>query len=153
MHALAVHAAVVFAPLAAIAGIAFLVVKWRNALRWPLVGLAAIAAAAAFVAKESGEILEVALGDQLSGNGNITGELVARHEELGGRLWLALLLLLAASIAAALTFRTDAGGRGHILPATLTVVAITVLGLTYQTGEAGAKARWNPDGSFDYSGE
>ena len=33
------------------------------------------------------------------------------------------------------------------------LVSVAVLVLTYQTGEAGAKARWNPDGSFDYSGK
>ena len=57
VHALVVHAAVVFAPLAATAGIAFLVPTWRRALRWPLVVLAAIAVVTVFVAKESGKVL------------------------------------------------------------------------------------------------
>lgn len=39
------------------------------------------------------------------------------------------------------------------LPVHALVVHAAVLVLTYQTGEAGAKARWNPDGSFDYSGK
>lgn len=152
VHALVLHAAVIFGPLAALAGIAFLVPGWRSALRWPLVALVAVSVVIVFVAKESGEVLKTALGDQLTGNA--TGELVARHKELGDRLWIALLVLLALAIVTALTLRPPAPAwfRFVLAPA-IAVVAIAVLVLTYQTGEAGAKARWNPDGSFDYSGK
>lgn len=152
VHALVVHAVVIFAPLAALAGIAFLVPKWRHALRWPLVVLAAIAAATAFVAKESGEVLKDALGDQLTGNA--TGDLVERHQELAEKLWTALLVLFAlAIIVAAAQPRTGSGAIGLLLALIVTIVAVAVLVLTVQTGELGSKARWNPDGSFDYSGK
>lgn len=152
VHALVVHAVVIFAPLAALAGIAFLVPKWRHALRWPLVVLAAIATASAFVAKESGEILKEALGDQLTGN--VTGDLVERHQELADKLWIALLVLFALAIIAVVTHsRTASGLIGFLLALIVTVAALAVLVLTAQTGELGSKARWNPDGSFDYSGK
>lgn len=152
VHALVVHAVVIFAPLAALAGIAFLVPKWRHALRWPLVVLAAIATASAFVAKESGEILKEALGDQLTGN--VTGDLVERHQELADKLWIALLVLFALAIIAVVTHsRTASGPIGFLLALIVTVAALAVLVLTAQTGELGSKARWNPDGSFDYSGK
>lgn len=114
--------------------------------------LAAIAVVTVFVAKESGKVLKDALGDQL--RGNATGDLVERHEELGGKLWIALLVLLALAIIAAMAQpRTGSGWISLILALIVAVVSVAVLVLTYQTGEAGAKARWNPDGSFDYSGK
>ena len=152
VHALVVHAVVILAPLAALAGIAFLVPKWRHALRWPLVVLAAIATASAFVAKQSGEILKEALGDQLTGNA--TGDLVERHQELADKLWIALLVLFALAIIAVVTHsRTASGPIGFLFALIVTVAALAVLVLTVQTGELGSKARWNPDGSFDYSGK
>ena len=126
VHALVVHAVVIFAPLAA------------------------IAAATAFVAKESGEVLKDALGDQLTGNA--TGDLVERHQELAEKLWTALLVLFAlAIIVAAAQPRTGSGAISLLLALIVTIVAVAVLVLTVQTGELGSKARWNPDGSFDYS--
>lgn len=150
VHALVVHAAVVAAPVAALLGLAFLVPKWRAFLRWPLLVVSAIALVTIFVARESGQALRVALGDQLSGN--ITGRLVARHAHLANELTVALLVmfLLAVGTVALLRFTTSnwlRTGSASIVA----IVAIAVLVLTYQTGEAGAKARWNPDGSFDYS--
>lgn len=155
LHALVVHAAVVFAPLTALAGIAFLVPRWRSALRWPLVASAAIATTTMFVAKQSGQALKTALRDQL--NGNLTGRLVARHQQLGGELFIALLVLLGLAIVVT-ALRPEVSQTGSpsvrlklVLAPLVTVVSVAVLVLTYQTGEAGAKARWNPDGSFDYS--
>jgi len=151
VHALVLHAAVLLAPLAAVVAMATLVSRWRTALRWPLVALAAAAAATVFVAMQSGEVLKSAMGDQLAGN--VTGALVERHQVLGGRLLIALLALLVVAVGAALVHnRTGAGRIGAAGSVLATVVAVGVLVLTYQTGEAGAKARWNPDGSFDYSG-
>ena len=40
LHPLVVHAAVIFGPLAAVAALAFLVPRWRDRLRWPMVVLA-----------------------------------------------------------------------------------------------------------------
>lgn len=151
VHALVVHAAVVLAPLAALTAIAYAVPKWRSFLRRPIVAVTALAVATVFVAKESGEVLEVAIADQL--DGTAAGEIVERHADLADRLWIALVVLLALSVVAVFMNRQTARGvLGHLLAAVLAVVAVAVIVFTLQTGEAGTKARWNPDGSFDYSG-
>jgi hypothetical protein len=150
VHALVVHAAVVAAPVAALLGLAFLVPKWRAFLRWPLIVVSAIAVVTIFVAKESGQALQVALGDQLSGN--VTGRLVAKHAHLANELMVALLIMFLLAVAAVVTLRLTASNLLRMSSASIVaIVAVAVLVLAYQTGEAGAKARWNPDGSFDYS--
>ena len=153
IHALVVHGAVVLTPVAALAGIAFLRPAWRMKLRWPLVVLVAAATVSVFVARESGLVLKEALGDQLTGKGNVTGEMVTRHQDLADRLWIWLLVFLAVCVLAALLLprlvNPMAGGAVAIIVAALAIVVIV---LVVQTGEAGSKARWNPDGSFDYSG-
>lgn len=59
VHVLVVHAVVVFAPLAALAAIAYVALPRRRAsLRVPTLVLAAIGTAAAFIAAGSGEELE-----------------------------------------------------------------------------------------------
>jgi hypothetical protein len=151
VHALVLHAVVLLAPLAAVLGVAFAVPRWRRTVRWPLLVVAAAAAGTAYVAKESGEVLKTALGDQLTGPGNPTTALVERHERLGGRLVIALAVLLVLALIAMLP-RMTGGLLGWLLAAGLVVIGVGVLVLTFQTGEAGAQARWNPDGSFDYSG-
>ena len=58
LHPLVVHAVVVFAPLAALFGIAYAVLPgWRWALRWPLVAVTGIAVVTAFIATLSGQDL------------------------------------------------------------------------------------------------
>ncbi len=153
VHALVLHVAVVFAPLSALVGLAFLVPRWRRVLQWPLVAVTAISAAALFAAKESGEDLRASLGSQLTSPGSLSGALVAQHQMYADRLVVAGLLLLVVSVVAVvLRPRIDSPVAGWVAPAVIAVVAIMVVVLTYQTGEAGAKAVWNPAGTVDYSG-
>ena len=152
VHALVLHVAVVFAPLAALVGFAYLVPKWQNILRWPLVVIAAIAAASVFVAKESGQDLRTALGSQLTGPGNLSGALIAHHAELANKLLVVLIVFLLFTVAAVvLLTRTSSRSVGTVCSVAVAIVAVAVVVLTYQTGEAGAKAVWNPSGSFNYS--
>lgn len=151
LHALVVHAAVILTPTAALLGFALWFPRWRMALRWPLVVLTAAATVTVFVARESGKVLSEVLADQIEGN--VTGEVVARHEQLAGRLWIVLLVYLAIVTAVALLLpRLNNNIAGQGLALVVAIVAIGVVVLTVQTGDAGSKARWNPDGSFDYSG-
>lgn len=152
VHALVVHGAVVITPVAALLGLAFLRPSWRMALRWPLVAATALATVTVFVARQSGKVLEDALGDQI--NGNVTGKVVNRHQELANQLQIWLLVMLAVVIVVALVLprlgNPLAGGALAILVA---AVAVIVIVMVARVGEEGTKARWNPDGSFDYSGE
>lgn len=153
VHALVIHLAVVFTPLAALLGLGLWVPRWRMRLRWPLVGAAVIAAGTIFVAKQSGQTLKTALGSQVTGANNPTAKLVKHHEDLGNRLFIAILIYLAVTVIAALLLRRLGN---HLMTygvaLVVAVLAIGIIVLTVQTGEAGARARWNPDGSFDYSG-
>ncbi|MGI9085548.1 MAG: DUF2231 domain-containing protein [Aeromicrobium sp.] len=152
IHALVVHGAVVLTPLAALLGIALLRPAWRLTLRWPLAMATAVATVTVFVARQSGEVLEVALGDQLKGSA--AGKAVDRHQELADRLWVWLLVFLAVTVIAALVLprltNPLAGGAVSIIVAALAVVVMVMVGLT---GHQGSKAVWNADGSFDYSGD
>jgi hypothetical protein len=152
VHALVLHVAVVFAPLAALVGFAYLVPKWRHVLRWPLVVVAGIATASVFVSKESGQDLRTALGSQLTSPGNLSGALIAHHAALANKLLIVLVVFLLLTVAAVVLHgRTSSRAVGAVSAVAVAVLAVAVLVLTYQTGEAGAKAVWNPAGSFDYS--
>ncbi|MGZ5366838.1 DUF2231 domain-containing protein [Aeromicrobium sp.] len=153
VHALVVHAAVIFTPLAAVLGLGLWLPKWRMRLRWPLVAAVAITFATASVAVASGRVLRRALGDQLTGPDNAAGKLVEHHKVLAERLWWALLAYLVVAIVVALLLpRLDNRLAVQALALVVTVIAVVVFVLVIQVGDAGAKARWNPDGSFDYSG-
>ena len=76
LHPLVVHAVVVLGPLAALTGLAYAVVpRWRWLLRWPLVVLAVVTAASAFLATQSGEALLESRPE--------LAPLVEEHEERG----------------------------------------------------------------------
>ncbi len=99
LHPLVVHAAVILAPAAAAAGVAYAAMpRWRWLLRWPLVLLAVAAAGAVYVAKLAGQDL---LDDRFA---EATGELrdqIALHEDRGNLLvWVALGFLVVALFAA-----------------------------------------------------
>ena len=152
VHALVLHVAVVLAPLAGLVGLAFLVPKWRAILKWPLVAVTGIALATLFVTKESGENLRSSLGAELTSPGNLSGPLVAEHARLGGDLLIAaLVLFLLSVVAVGLKLRVANVWVGMGSAVAVAAAAIFVLVLTYRTGEAGAKAVWNPSGTQDYS--
>lgn len=153
VHALVVHAAVVFTPLAALLGLALWFPKWRMQLRWPLVAMAALTFATVSVAVSSGKVLKRALGTQLTGADNPAGKLIHQHQQLAQRLWWVLLAYLLITIFIAIILpRLDNHLATQSLALVVAVLAVVIIVLVVQVGDAGAKARWNPDGSFDYSG-
>jgi hypothetical protein len=149
VHALVVHAAVVFLPLTVLTALAFaLVPAWRWVLRWPLLAGAVISLGAAFVARQSGEALYAArYGD--SG----VGEVVI-HSNRGHLLFWFVLVFFVLAVAAVFTLggRTRiTGGKdreGVAKPLQLVVVVLLVVaavGTGYQTvmtGDAGARSVW-----------
>ncbi len=153
VHALVVHAAVIFTPLAALLGLGLWFPKWRLRLRWPLVTLSALTFLTISVAVSSGKVLKRALGDQLAGADNPTGKLVRHHQVLAQRLWWVVLAYLVLTIVIALLLpRINNHLASQGLALVVAVLAVAIIVLVIQVGDAGAKARWNPDGSFDYSG-
>ena len=147
LHPLIVHVVVVVAPLAALTGVAYAGrPDWRWLLRWPLVALAVVAAAAAVLAVQSGHSLEQARHLQ---------ELVATHRTRGRQLrWILVLYLVPVALGAwllggpsALTSGAGAReGRSGAVALTLQVLlvvgALLILVWAFLTGDSGARAIW-----------
>ena len=153
LHPLVVHAAVILAPAAAAAGIAYAAVpRWRWLLRWPLVLLAVASAGTVYLAKLAGQEL---LDDRFA---QTTGELrdqIALHQDRGNLLvWVALGFLVAAVFAAWALGGPSAlaSGRGArdtqgtalawAALVLVVLVAVALAGLTALTGDAGSRAVW-----------
>ena len=137
LHALVVHAAVVFGPIAALAGILYAAVPpWRDRLRWPLVVLAAIAVSAIWVAYLSGEDLTEA-----NEYGGPLHELVETHEHRAEKL---RLITTAFALTAWVTawWHTRRGPVGVVLAVLLAVASVATGVWVVLTGDAGAQIAW-----------
>lgn len=149
VHPLVVHAAVVLAPLSALAVLGYACVpQWRWALRYPAT-LGAIAAAASVqLAAMTGDALEHTVRPN---------HFLALHEMWAGRLQAAAWVLAAAAALAWYvvphTSPIPAAGRSHrtftaapVLAQGSVVVAalaaVATLALVVLTGHAGAQAVW-----------
>jgi uncharacterized membrane protein len=145
VHALVLHAAVVFVPLLALGAIAYaLVPRWRPKLGWAVALLAVAAPIATFVAKESGtELYNRLIGQGLKGPGK---EILDDHMGFGTRtFWFTLALGVASLVLVALTWRRT--GRlpliGEAVGAVVLVVLAVISGYyVYKTGDSGATAVW-----------
>jgi uncharacterized membrane protein len=149
LHPLIVHVVVVFAPLAAIAGIAYaLMPRWRWWLRWPFVACAVIAAAAGVLAAQSGYSLEHSRHLQELAS-------VRTHQHRGSILrWLLLAYLIPTALAAwylgggspvtsGWGTRDDrSGGVAIAVQVLLVVSSIVLLIWVFLTGDSGARAIW-----------
>lgn len=138
LHAFITHAAVVFGPLSAIAGVLYAVVPgWRDKLRWPLVVVVAIAVSSVWIAFISG-------GDVKEANGPYTGEfgeLVETHEDRAGILrWVASGFAVVAFAAA--WWHTRTGPMRTVLLGLTGVGAIATGVYVALTGDAGAQVAW-----------
>ncbi|MGH3739541.1 MAG: DUF2231 domain-containing protein [Micromonosporaceae bacterium] len=161
-HPLLVHAAVVLVPLLALVGVVYgLIPPLRRKLDLLLVGLALVAPAAVYAARESGE----AFRTRLAGKDQMPAELAAKvdtHSGLSEQLWwwvlalgaVALLLVLADKL---LRRRSDGydedgdpmryGGVPRLLiTMLLTLALIGVAGAAgwyaYRTGHTGSQMVW-----------
>ncbi len=146
LHPLVVHAAVVFAPLAALLAIVFAVVpRWRWLTRWPA-GITSLAALGSVVlAKFAGE----SLLDQRPE----LAPLVRVHEERGELLmWLTIGFFVIVAAAVWLLGSTSPlpSGRGareagsswveRLLPVLVVVSALVVVVQVVLTGDSGTRA-------------
>ena len=145
LHPLVVHAVVVLGPLAALTALAYAAVpRWRWLLRWPLVVLALVAAAASILATQAGEAL-------LDSRPELE-PLVEEHQEYGELLRNVALghVLVSALAARALGgISALASGRGaretrFEIPVAvlLALSALTLLVMVFLAGDSGARAVW-----------
>lgn len=145
VHALVLHAAVVFVPLLAVGAIVYaLVASWRPKIAWAVVLLAVVAPLCTLVAKLSGQKLY----DRLVANGlkGKTLTLLNEHMGFGTRtFWFSLALGVVTLIVVGLTWR-----RSSSLPmiaqvgAAIVMIALAALSgyYVYRTGDSGASAVW-----------
>jgi hypothetical protein len=140
LHVLAVHAAVVFGPLAAAVAIAYVALpSWRDRLRWVTLVLVLIATASIWAAYLSG--VNFFESDRFDG---FSGEALAKiekHEAYADTLRLvasgfALVTILATSL------HSRTGPLRIVLGVLVAVGAVATLVWTFLTGEAGAQAVW-----------
>ena len=93
LHVLVVHAAVFVTPLAALAALALVRPSWRTRFRWPVAIALLVAWLVVWLARASGEALQVAIGDQLSANKAVIASLDA-HIRAADKLNYVLLALV-----------------------------------------------------------
>jgi hypothetical protein len=141
LHVLVVHAAVVFGPLAALSGIAYVLLpSWRDRLRWVTLVLAVIAFGAIWVASLSGESFYES--DRFKGiEGSELEKNIEDHEELGETLRLIVSAFLATTVLAVWQHKRDGVVR-HAIGALLVAAALATLVYTVLTGDAGSRAVW-----------
>ncbi len=136
VHPLVVHAAVVLLPLAAFGLVVIVTVpRLRAMLGWLVMAGLASAAAAAFVAAESGEELAERVGEPKV------------HAELGETLPLLSLALLAAGLAWFLLVRRNRRSALAVVLATVAVaLALVNVAWVVRVGHTGAEAVWGSVG-------
>lgn len=145
VHALVLHAAVIFVPLLALGAVVYGVyAPWRPKIGWAVASLAVVAPITTFVARESGEKLY----DRLIGNG-LSGpakDLLDDHMGFGTMtFWFVLALGLVTLAMVGLTLR-----RPGTLPkpaewaaAAVMIVLAALSGYyVFRTGDSGAHAVW-----------
>lgn len=148
LHPLAVHAAVIFVPLAAFLGVLFAVPRTRVWSRIPLALVSIAALASVFVAKQSGQKLRDALGLQ-----GPVASLIAEHQRRANLLMILVLIFTVIALVAVFVSRDAQRFNGALAIAVSAVVVVgaVVVGIqTYRVGDIGSKALWNPTGTIDY---
>ena len=145
LHILVIHAAVVFGPLAALAGIAYVALPgWRDRLRWVTLALALVAVGAAWLAYFTGKDFldspRFAFLDDPNANAAIVKG-IQDHEQLGEVLpWVVSGFGLAVVAATLLHART--GPVRVVLSVLVIAGAVATLVYSFLTGEAGSQAVW-----------
>ena len=147
LHPLVVHAVVVLGPLAALTGVVYAAVpRWRWLLRWPLLVLAVVTAATAFLATTSGDELLEARPE--------LEPLVEEHEERGellrnvalGYVPVSVLAAWALGGVSALTSgrgaRETRGALGTVAAVLLVAASVALLVTLFLAGDSGAQAVW-----------
>ncbi len=139
VHALSVHGAVVFGPLAALAGFAYVVPALRDRVRWPLVVTVVIAVGAIWVSYVSGE--SVRDNNEFFRTGEV-GAMVETHEQRAEVLRLVTTGFAVVSVLAA-WLHTRSGPVRVLLGVLVGGFALATGVWTVLTGDAGAQIAWN----------
>lgn len=137
LHAIVVHAAVVFGPLAALAGVAYAVPKWRDWVRWPLLVSVVVLLVSVWVSYLSGQQLE----DTGNYSNPTIGPLLETHESRADVLRIAA-TVFAVVVAAAVALHQRAGTARLALAGGVGVLAVLTGVYVVLVGDAGAQIAW-----------
>ncbi|MFD1826172.1 MULTISPECIES: DUF2231 domain-containing protein [Mumia] len=137
LHPLFLHVPIVLIPLTTLLTLAFLVPRWRWALRWPLAIVAVAAAAGTYATVQSGEELKARIG----ASGEI-GAAIDLHQTWGDRLLYAAIVLAVLAVIAAIVVTRTAGTAATVVAVLLAVAGVTAGWITYETGDRGSRAVW-----------
>jgi uncharacterized membrane protein len=151
LHPLAVHAAVVFVPLAALLGILFVIPRTRAWARIPFVVVTVGGLLSVFVARQSGLAFFKAL--HIDQQPAPIPELIAKHQHRANWLLIFMLVFAVIAVAAYYLSRDTEHFTGTLMvsvSAVVVVAALVVAVQTYLVGDIGSKALWNPDGTRNY---
>jgi len=136
LHPLVLHAAVVFGPIGALAGIAYaLLPRWRDRLRTPMVALALLATASIVAAFVTGDSF-------LESRPELAQEPLVRTHEDRAQLLLWLTLGFGPVAVAAGWLHARPGAARTVVQVLLGVLSAAVLVQVVLTGDAGARAVW-----------
>lgn len=138
LHPLVVHGAVVFAPLAGLCALAYLVPRWRPFLRWPLLVVSVLAALFVWFAAATGDALKHV---EMRHAPAAVVQAIHDHERFAGLLQ-ASTWLLAALALATWWFHARPGWARSVLLVLLPLGGVAALVLVVATGDAGARAVW-----------
>ena len=140
LHPLAVHGAVVLAPIAALIALASVRPAWRERLRWPALVGALVAAGIVVVAYLSGDSFREA-NAFFNDPASATTARIDDHEQFGTiLLWTTLAFGMVTVLRDVL--RTKSLAVQHALSAVVALAAAAVLVLVVLTGHSGAQAVW-----------
>jgi uncharacterized membrane protein len=145
VHALVLHAAVVFIPLLALAAIVYtLVPRWRPRIGWAVILLAIVSPITTYVTMESGEKLYHRLiANGVSGRGR---QMLDEHMGFGTlTFWFTLALGVIALVMVLFTLRRSTPlprVAGAVLGLITVALALASGYYVFRTGDSGAHAVW-----------
>jgi uncharacterized membrane protein len=138
LHPLVVHAAVVFAPLAGLGAVGYLVPRFRQWLRWPLLVVAVLSALTVWFAAYTGGKLEDTMTLPA---GSALARAIHHHEDLAGKLQ-ASTWTLGGLVVLLTWFHSRPGWIRTALTVLVAIAGVVAIVLVVLTGDAGAKAVW-----------
>jgi formate hydrogenlyase subunit 3/multisubunit Na+/H+ antiporter MnhD subunit len=154
-HALAVHAAVVLVPLAALLAILFVIPRLRNWAAIPMALVAVGGLLALYVAKASGENLKDTILGESGGDSktNPVARLIDIHEDRANVLFYLMIAFAVVAVAVYFLYRERThftGAVQYVACGLLVIGAVVITVQVIRVGDAGARAVWNPTGTQSY---
>jgi hypothetical protein len=145
VHALVLHAAVIFIPLLALGAVVYAVVPpWRSRTWWAALLLALVAPVCAFVTRESG----VALYNRVISRTSPAGRrIIDNHMHFGTlTMWFTIALGVVTLVLVLATVRRPGYRLPRAADLVLALITVVLAGISgyyvFRTGDSGATAVW-----------